>query len=400
MPARKMFFLCFTALCLASPTLGQEAIRWQSDLEAAKRLAAETNRHVLIHFWATWCNPCMALEQSVFQQPGVAQAIETHYVPVKLNVDQHGSVAQGYGVKSIPTDVIITPKGEVVHKTTSPPTAEQYVAHMTRAVSGQASASAGQGFAAVAYNAPPAADRYGTPPADRGATPPAGDRYADYYNRQQAHAGAPHTTQTGPGAQTPAPQQHPAQPQAPAVPPYQQPSSDQPGIPQAPAWQHAEVPPRAGSQVPGAPAPWAAQSPQARTQPPQAAYVAQAPPAATAPPGNPPLGLDGFCPVQLSEHHRWIAGDRRWGAIHMGRTYLFTGPDEQKRFLANPDRYSPVASGHDPVLAMDQRQLVPGRREHGVFYEGRVFLFSSEESLERFSQAPNRYAAEISQAMR
>lgn len=84
----------------------------------------------------------------------------------------------------------------------------------------------------------------------------------------------------------------------------------------------------------------------------------------------------------------------------MGRTYLFAGPEEQKKFLARPDRYSPVAAGHDPVLALEGQQMVPGRREHGVFYDGRIFLFSSEESLERFSQSPSRYAPQIYQAMR
>jgi protein disulfide-isomerase len=116
-------------------------------------------------------------------------------------------------------------------------------------------------------------------------------------------------------------------------------------------------------------------------------------------PKTPPMGLDGFCPVSLCERELWAKGDPRWGVIHRGRLYLFAGPEQQQRFWANPDHYSPVAAGHDPVLALDHGQTIEGRREHGVFFEGRVYLFASEGSLQRFSQAPQRYASEITQAM-
>ncbi len=92
-------------------------------------------------------------------------------------------------------------------------------------------------------------------------------------------------------------------------------------------------------------------------------------------------------------------GDRRWGAIHRGRTYLFCGPEQQRRFLADADRYAPVISGNDIVMAIDHRQDVPGRREHGVMFGDKVFLFSSEVSLGRFSKAPNHYANAALQAM-
>ena len=132
---------------------------------------------------------------------------------------------------------------------------------------------------------------------------------------------------------------------------------------------------------------------------PAQAVAANLPPA-NLPPGSPPLGLDGCCPVTLVEQKRWARGDTQWGAVHRGRTYLFASSEAQHRFLANPDAYSPVIEGNDPVLALDNRQLVPGSRALGVFYEKRVYLFSSEETLRRFEQNPKRYAAEIVQAMR
>ena len=102
--------------------------------------------------------------------------------------------------------------------------------------------------------------------------------------------------------------------------------------------------------------------------------------------------MDGYCPVTLAEKQQWVVGDRRWGAIHRGRTYLFTGSEEQRRFFADPDRYAPVLSGNDIVQAVEKGQTVPGMREHGVSYNGHIFLFADEPALQKFSINPAYYA--------
>lgn len=114
----------------------------------------------------------------------------------------------------------------------------------------------------------------------------------------------------------------------------------------------------------------------------------------------PPLALDGYCAVALVEHRQWLKGDAKFGAIHRGRTYLFANGEAQKAFLANPDRYTPVFSGYDPVLRLDQKQNIVGKREHGAFYNNRIYLFASEETFGKFNREPNRYAVEVRQAMR
>jgi protein disulfide-isomerase len=110
------------------------------------------------------------------------------------------------------------------------------------------------------------------------------------------------------------------------------------------------------------------------------------------------LALDGYCPTTLVERQQWALGDVRFGAIHRGRTYLFLGPGEVQKFMADPEKYAPVLSGNDPVAAMDNQQLVPGRREYGVYSDNRVYLFADETTRQRFEQNPKRYAAEALQA--
>ena len=114
----------------------EDKMPWQPNLEAAQQLAARTNRLVLIHFWAPWCQPCMRLERDVFSQAETARALEANFVLVKLNSDEAPGTTRMYGVSSLPTDVIIQPNGRLVSQFQSPPTANQYVAQLNQAAAG------------------------------------------------------------------------------------------------------------------------------------------------------------------------------------------------------------------------------------------------------------------------
>lgn len=115
------------------------------------------------------------------------------------------------------------------------------------------------------------------------------------------------------------------------------------------------------------------------------------------PPPNPPLGLNGYCAVSLSDdllasRRRWVLGQKAHGVIHRGRTYLFANAEKAARFFQDPDRYAPVLSGRDVVLAVDEGRYAEGLREHGAYFDDRIYLFASEETLQRFENHPNRYA--------
>ncbi len=110
---------------------------------------------------------------------------------------------------------------------------------------------------------------------------------------------------------------------------------------------------------------------------------------------SPVVALDGYCPVVLKDKKQWQAGDVRFTAVHRGRMFYFASELEQARFLGAPDSYSPVLSGADPYLLLEHRNVVFGKREHGVFYNGRIVLFASEESLAAFSKEPQSYARRL-----
>jgi YHS domain-containing protein/thiol-disulfide isomerase/thioredoxin len=464
-----------TLLCVlwALPAMAEpHALNWQHDLEAAKATAKQTGRLVLVHFWMPECAPCVMLDQNVFSQPGVAGAIEAQFVPVKLNANENPGTAQGLGITRVPTDVIITPDGQIVGKLISPPTPSAYIAEITQTANRYASRF-GSAFADAAARAtsppqlnaayaklpvnpaaPPAvlaglatspsmpqinAVGGGMPPVARPVTnstwptaaatnqyqsptnqyqssfatsqivPPATPGSTNMFGTPPAPGGVGVSVATAPVATAPVMQAPPAivdnrYAQAPTNEVLNSPvaSAGAPSIPPAAPLlpQQTSIP----STGPTSAAPTAPAASQAAAEPLSAAPRFEQPAAspsgeAMLPAGSPPLGFDGFCTVSMRTHWQWAPGNPQWGAVHRGRTYLFAGQAEQQQFLQNPDYYAPALSGVDPVLAVEHRQVVPGRREHSIDYDNQIYLFASEATLEQFSANPERYAASVRQAM-
>ncbi|HEV8139652.1 MAG TPA: thioredoxin [Pyrinomonadaceae bacterium] len=62
-----------------------------------------SDRPVLVDFWAAWCAPCRMLAPTV---EAVADKYAATASVVKLNVDDNPSVSQRYGIKGIPTLIL------------------------------------------------------------------------------------------------------------------------------------------------------------------------------------------------------------------------------------------------------------------------------------------------------
>ena len=129
-------------------------------------------------------------------------------------------------------------------------------------------------------------------------------------------------------------------------------------------------------------------------------------PSATPPTAS--LGLDGRCPVTLITQNKWVAGDKRWGAVHRGKTYLFAGPEQQREFLSAPDNFSPVLAGIDVVKLASAGRVIEGTRRYGVLFDddgddgprqSRIYLFDSADSRNRFEAEPDTFLQPVMQAM-
>lgn len=63
----------------------------------------QSDKPVLVDFWAAWCAPCRMLAPTV---DAVAEKYASNAKVVKLNVDDNPGISQRYGIKGIPTLIL------------------------------------------------------------------------------------------------------------------------------------------------------------------------------------------------------------------------------------------------------------------------------------------------------
>lgn len=438
-----LYILSLSLVTFATTSAQNLGPQWMTDLASAKAAAQQSGKLVLVHFWMPNCPPCVALERDVFSQPQVTKIMQERFVLVKINAIDSRPTADALGVTNVPADVILTPQGEVIDRSISPNSPTAYMAHVSNIASrhqtGRRSA-----FDAAAANAP-----VQVPNAAYGSLniPSTGIEDRTVATEQLAssqNSGAPtsianpytaspplanatspvtpelESTVTGPAhasrdSRNPAMGDRYAMNNSVAAAatdnPYARVGASQPNNPSFDVKSNPTTTTMPGSvgdsglaassgnpsglgQIPTASTASQGQTPQMST-------------VATLPPGSPPLGFDGYCPVsimrqvtQLPEAQwKMIPGDKRYGLEHRGKVYLFATEECRQAFYENPDHYSPALAGLDPVLFLERSQSTPGTINHGVEYNGQIYLFSSEHTLNRFRQHAEQYATGVRQAM-
>lgn len=126
----------FVASCLFTRTADAgndaHAEAWRVDFEKAEAFAKEQGVPILIHFHAHWCGPCQTMESEVLETAEVRAALRSGIVGVKVNADDRRDLVSRFGISALPTDVIVSPSGQVLSQNVGSPGRKAYVARLAQ----------------------------------------------------------------------------------------------------------------------------------------------------------------------------------------------------------------------------------------------------------------------------
>ncbi len=113
----RVIHITWLAIALACGTaLADGEIRWAPDVATARRAAAQFEVPLMIHFYGDNCLPCKTLEQRVFNQATVVTTLNKYFICVRVNASVERGTAAEYQVHSWPTDVFVSPDGQVLYQ--------------------------------------------------------------------------------------------------------------------------------------------------------------------------------------------------------------------------------------------------------------------------------------------
>src|SRR5271154_7316181 len=98
------------------------AIRWQPWSPETLALARSLNRPIMIDIGAVWCHWCHVMDETTYSDPQVAAALNSEFVPVKVDTDERpdlddyyqNAAAQLTGAGGWPLTCFTTPDGALI----------------------------------------------------------------------------------------------------------------------------------------------------------------------------------------------------------------------------------------------------------------------------------------------
>ena len=102
---RLAFAALFLLISRTSAAAAENNIEWYRDLRSASAAAQETNKPMMIEFWADWCVPCKVMDAEVYTDARVATALSHKMVAVRIHFDIQTDLVRQYKVEAIPNIV-------------------------------------------------------------------------------------------------------------------------------------------------------------------------------------------------------------------------------------------------------------------------------------------------------
>ena len=132
------------ALAFIAPVFAGEG--WLTDLDAAKKKAAEENKMIFMEFTGSdWCPPCMSLKKNVLSTPEFLDAAQKDFVLVEFDFPRKKEIAgelkkknqaesEKYQVKGFPTIIFADAQGRPVKVAVGGSDKDSFLKEMSDAV--------------------------------------------------------------------------------------------------------------------------------------------------------------------------------------------------------------------------------------------------------------------------
>lgn len=118
--------LLFIALVTLISIDSNAQLNWVDNMKEAQVRSLNENKLILLDFWASWCGPCRNMDNELWNTPEITP-FANKFIPFKVDVDMHQDLAVQYGIKGIPTVLLITANGDVVWKKSDFSNADVYL---------------------------------------------------------------------------------------------------------------------------------------------------------------------------------------------------------------------------------------------------------------------------------
>ncbi|QDV16791.1 Thioredoxin-2 [Gimesia panareensis] len=108
---------------------------WLHDFDVALKQAQEKDMPLLLHFHASWCGPCHQMDQTVLRTAAVKNLFGKRVIGVKIDSDQHRHLVDRFNVRSLPSDILLTPTGTIITRTDGFQSQNVYLSFLGRGAS-------------------------------------------------------------------------------------------------------------------------------------------------------------------------------------------------------------------------------------------------------------------------